>query len=297
MLEPAKYLKSWTRRTVANGLALVAPEGVEAGTLRLHLRQPLRPFRELVAEACAEPWCAPFAVEVGPLQRLTTFEGEHAGLVTLQVRGDGFHAERSLCLIAGDEWGHVLDVASTVPARFAPMRDLARGLTEVTALRLGERRRRRYEFTPPPGWTAVARPQSVLFLRPGYPRVASLIEVRHAHPHDWDAARAEPLGVISDLPDPRPRGPALRTIRVSVRDVIQGPVREWEPAVPGGAGGVHIAADLVDRRFEYHLSLLSHEPDVTAARRAFLAVLYSIMPVPAPRDSYEPIAPFAGWME
>jgi hypothetical protein len=255
-------------------------------------------MKQIVRDALNDPLLARLEVNVGPLERFLTFEGEHAGLVHIAGHGaDGLQVERTLSLIAGDDWGQVLDVATSQPARFAELRQLARHVTELSALRLGEQRQRRFEHRPPAGWTAIGRATSVLFLHPAYPRVPTLIEVSHARRHRWDPTEGDPLGTTGDLPDPRARGAALRTLPVQIDAVLGGSVREWEPAIPGGTRGLFAVAELADTRYEYRLALQCDELDPTLSRRAFLDVMYSIHPVPIPRGGRDPADALGAWSD
>jgi hypothetical protein len=175
----------WSRRFMSDGVVLYPPAGRSVGLLRVQDRvRPLVAMKTLVDQVVAAWKGLLEAPTVGPLERLTTLDGEYAAVVTLATRSvaDGRPVERSLGMVFAEDHYSKVDAVIQDPAQFELFRDKVRGVVQHLSLGLGWQRRRRYLYTPPPGWYGVARPYSAEWYPPGYPRDDGAISVFHAKP-------------------------------------------------------------------------------------------------------------------
>src|SRR5262249_23644190 len=96
-------LTGWRRQPIAGGMVLSPPvEGI--GKVKVTEGSPLRRMRDVVDELIAKvPPELQSSVQVGPLVRFPTHEGEHAGMLTLAIHMPRGPMERTLAMVVGDE--------------------------------------------------------------------------------------------------------------------------------------------------------------------------------------------------
>jgi hypothetical protein len=286
------FFTGWTRHPMVDGFVLLPPGGLAAGPIRIREKLPLRPLRAFVDEALAESGAAiAEAARIGPLQRLITLEGENAGVVTVVFALPGGEAlERTLALVAGDDLCTVIDGATARPDDFARYRHVIRDLAESYYLGLGELRRRRYEYTPPPGWEALARPYVTAWYAPGFPRTAAFISVFDARPHVGTPAEVEDRSLSIE----NARFDSTLHEQLSFPGGLEGRLEQGSGTQDGQR--IHVVrARLGDGRFDYLIQLNAAEDALAAGRAAFDALLTSIEPIPRPSGA--PSAHLMHWLD
>ena len=138
----------WSVEHADEGLLLCAPEGPERALVRyVERRRPIAPARELVL---AGPIPHGFLIETTSTPKhLVTAEGEHAAIVTRS----GTLAGRAFTLFYGyvflDDYFSSLE-GMCVAELVATVADMLIGDVHM----LGRVRRRRFNYAPPPGWSA-----------------------------------------------------------------------------------------------------------------------------------------------
>jgi hypothetical protein len=275
----------WTARPDTGGLVLVPPGGPSHGTIRYRERdRPLRPVRELLA-------APPGFLESrrGAIERLVTSEGEHAALVVCEGTVEGRPAERTSGFVFLDDSYASIVAETTAPASFATFRDVARALTIGDVHVLGARRRR-YRYTPPPGFQPLAGLFDTTWYPLDYPRRAISMTVAPALPQHAGLAGSLVEAVLGARP-----GAAVASPRpISGRGGLTGQL----VPIPGADGSATCLAILEDAAYAYPLRL-----DVGAAAQRddiarFEALVLSVEPVPAARirrDDREMAAAVGHW--
>ncbi|HKA90438.1 MAG TPA: hypothetical protein VKE22_22405 [Haliangiales bacterium] len=228
MGELAELLAGWIRRVTPDGFALHGPRA-GMGTVEVYARVPLRPLRRIAVELAAGATHGPRReLAFGPLAAFATAEGEHAGLVSVRgLDGAGRPCARTIALVAGDDWGAVVDGAADDAEHDAGVARIVRLMAEACPLRLGSPRRRRYLYRPPLGWQGLARPHAVRWLHPRFPRAPVAIYVGEADPFPPAPERSyflEGAPVVPTEPDrpeveivtPRGLRGAIRSLRGEV---------------------------------------------------------------------------------
>lgn len=286
------FLGGWTRHPMADGFILVPPDGLTAGPIRIREKLPLRPLRAFVDDALREGGTeVASAARIGPLSRFMTLEGESAGQVTVVFALPGGEAlERTFALVAGDDICAVIDGATARPDDFARYRQAIRELAESYYLGLGELRRRRFDYTPPPGWEALARPYVTVWYAPGFPGTAAFISVFEARPRAGTSVEVEDrsLSIENSLVDMRV------TESLSLSGGLGGRLEQGNGVQDGKR--IHVVrARLGDGRFDYIVQLNAAEDALPAARAAFDALLASIEPIPRPAGA--PSAHVLHWLD
>lgn len=287
-----KVLPSWQMRYLADGIALFPPEGAAHGGLRIReYQRPLLSARTIIERALRA--LPTESLVKGPIQRITTCEGEYAALQssTGTTRGEPFL--RALGVVFGDEHYVLLDGGTTVSGKFDFFIKGVRDLTYFYSLGLGHRRRRRFLYTPPAGFVGYPRGLCTLWHRSDYPHTRESITVWPAWPSDEPAAQAvkqilhemtwagyslvrqsEPAPVFSD------HGLAGSHVRL-------------EGSEPGQAPTRCDVVVLQDDRFVYvlrHMHPTSAATDATASARSglhevFAGVVRSAQPIPLPEPT------------
>ena len=286
------FLSGWTRHPMADGFILVPPGGLAAGPIRLREKLPLRPLRAFVDDALREGGAEiASAARIGPLSRFITLEGESAGQVTVVFALPGGETlERSFALVAGEDMCALIEGATARPEDFARYRQAIRDLAESYYLGLGELRRRRFEYAPPPGWEGLARPYVTVWYAPGFPRTAAFISVFEARPRAGTSVEVEDrsLSIENSLVDARLAEP------LSLPGGLEGRLERGSGVQDGKQ--IHVLrARVGDGRFDYLVQLNAAEDALPAARAAFDALLASIEPIPRPAGA--PSAHLLHWLD
>ena len=274
-------LPRWQVRYLADGLALTPPEGRALGGIRIRERvQPVRRARDVIAWA-REQMQAFGPLTITPVETFTTYEGEFAAVCTIVgARGD-LPYERTIGLVWGDYFFTQIDGGTDDAAAFPRFRKAVRDLAYYHALGLGELRRRRFVYTPPPGWRGYPRGLVTEWYAPEFPARHGFISVFPAR-----AGRESPSSELDQL---------LHEMSWFgfEQESIEGPIElasddltgsAWRP-VGRFATGPRLffeIAVLRDQRFTYVARLESQEADLDEHRRLFADVVRSVEPLPAP---------------
>jgi hypothetical protein len=282
-------LAGWTVRHVTDGVALVPPD--RAGGIRLLERQPLLTMREAIAHASTQ--MTSFVCEMSPIQRFTTHEGEYAATRTIVGRHGDIRLERTIGIVWCDHFCTRIDGATTDPAQHDRYRTAIDTLTRHCSLGLGEQRRRRYVYEPPPSWQGYTRGLVSLWIPPEYPRDAALISVfparpvrssdpssrldRQLHEMSWygfaQQSSAPPEALVTSHS-------LVGTLHSVTGRFHHGPPRALSLAL------------LEDHRFHYAMRL--EGPDDTH-RSLFRAVVESVEPIPSHVPDVHAVHP--SWIE
>jgi hypothetical protein len=270
----------WTRRWLADGVVLAAPDpGGES--LRIRTRQrPLRPFRELLG-------AAPDSFE-----RLTTVEGEHAGLAITARDGEA----RATAMIVGDDNYTLVEGRSSGAERVDWIAELVRTIARCYPLGLGAPRRRRYLYAPPPGFQALAREGCVCWLDLAYPRSRMRITVHDARPLAWFAPGAVDRFLFVDENPFAVKDAPVAPLHVIVRPGLAGPSTRATGTAADGTPLVTVKTLVQDTRYYYAVQLEARADEWTAAAGLYQDVLRSIEPVPA-SELRPSVQAFMHWSE
>jgi hypothetical protein len=258
---------------MADGFLLLPPGGAQAGLVRL--REKLAPLtmRALVDGAVRE--AAGGETKVGPLRRFHTYEGEAAGIVTLEIDLGGAHVERTLALVASDDLCAVFDGLATRADTFESWRAAVLELARSYYMGLGELRRRRFEYAPPPGWHGVGRPYVTAWYAPGYPNEAAFLQVFDARPLAENPVEVDDrlLTIENQRLEPIASAPIAPGRELSGH-LLRASVQE-------GGRTVHVVrARLVDERFLYLVQLHADDDALETGLAALDALVASVEPIP-----------------
>ncbi len=143
-------------------------------------RKPLQTLRQLVGEILAErPTLTPLRASLP--ETFVTAEGEFAAQTALFVR----HGEQlgyiHVAAVFGDDSVDVLDAPVFSPSAVESTALLVRQLAYTLRLGLGYRKRR-YLYTPPPGWSRIAAGLSTRFYPPDFPSHRAMLVMHPAVP-------------------------------------------------------------------------------------------------------------------
>jgi hypothetical protein len=285
-------LPGWRVRYLADGVALAPPEGRAAGGIRVRERiQPLRGARHVI-DWVTDQMRFFGSLSVTTLERMVTCEGEHGATFTVTALRGEVPYERTVGLVWGDDFYTQIDGGTDDAASFARFRHGVRDLTYLHSLGLGERRRRRFVYAPPPGWRGYPRGLIAEWYAPDFPKDHGFISVfaarvgedstpsqldRLLHEMSWFGFQRESLN-----------GPE----EVSSADGLKG--HRWRP-VGKFRGGARLFFDVVvlyDKRFSYVLRLESRSERLEEHRRLFADMVRSVEQLPVP-NSGRPAALFA----
>jgi hypothetical protein len=260
---------------VTDGVALVPPD--RHGGIRLLERQPLLTMRAAIAHAREQ--MTSFDVELSPIERLSTHDGEYAATCTLVGRHAGIRLERTIGMVWGDYHCTRIDGATSDITQHDRYRSAIHTLTRHHTLGLGELRRRRFVYEPPHGWQGYARGLVTLWMPPAYPRDSTTIHVfparaasiadaaarldRQLHEMSWFGFTEE----ASVDPEPLLTGRSL-----------QGALHRFTGRFHGGPVRAFSLAILGDQRFHY---VMRYEGADATHEAAFRALVDSVEPVPS----------------
>lgn len=169
----------WTEHHGVHLATRYPPRG--GGRIRVYERlHPVMPASQVVARVLADDPAYRIA-RVGRATPLVTSEGEHGAWVAVDGMRDGAWVRRAIGMIFADDFVVAFDVLAVNPERWDELDLAARELVVSYELGLGVRRRR-YIYTPPPGWTSLARGLVGYFYPPGFPRDPTLLVAYPATP-------------------------------------------------------------------------------------------------------------------
>lgn len=282
----------WSMVARNGGYTLTPPEGPACGAIRYEERlRPLLPIPTLLAAAQARD--ARFVVtRQRPPEVLATQEGEYAAIIMLDGILDGVAApvQRAIGYVFGDDFYARIASLALSADQFARFEDQVRTLVLADTHYLGLRRRR-FLFSPPPGYFGVERsPLHAYYYASGYPQDPTVICVYPAIPLSmWQAAdlprHVRPIHglAVASSAGPFPRKTAS----------LAGETWELRGSNDDGKVTVRNLVVLHDDRYAYPLSI-----DVLAAHAKsadhvahFDAVVESVQRIPSSRSApSQPVA-------
>lgn len=278
---------SWSVMNTGTGLLLFPADQPRVGGIRYAERLgPLEPVRKLVAEFPKPVGFVPS--QLGPIERFQTEEGEYAAYVVLSGHSGEVPTELSFAFVFGDDFYSRIVGAVRDPARFAQFRQAVRQIALSERLFLGQPRRRRYLFQPPPGWQGVNVGFEPSFLPPDYPNNPTSITVTPALPLQRSLQNSIGRNLLGlSEGDAPPAQLAREELPSGLRaEYWHRPTRQ--PAAGSSAAGPAIGiyvALMDDGVYMYSLRLI----DGSAASGAGLALLKklaaSVEPLPQPQKS------------
>ncbi len=172
-------LDAWPQHHGLHLLTLYPPAG--GGRIRVYerLRPVLRASQVVQRVLDDDP-----AYRLGGVSRAQPFvtsDGEHGAWIDLQGTRDEASVRRAIAIIFADEFVVAFDILAIQLERWDELELTARELVVAHELGLGIRRRR-YLYTPPPGWTGLARGLVGYFYPPGFPNDRAFLVVQPAIP-------------------------------------------------------------------------------------------------------------------
>lgn len=168
----------WSQYFGANLVTLLPPTG--GGRVRYYERLPVRGLSDTVDDILARD--PAYRVEaVLKSLRVVTEEGEHGVLVPVRGTRGGGPALRFLGIVITDEFMAALDTLVLLRTQLAYLERTSRELLLSIALGLGVRRRR-FFYTPPPGWHALPGGLAATFYPADFPGNMTNLAVLPATP-------------------------------------------------------------------------------------------------------------------
>lgn len=189
-------LAGWTQHHGVHLLTLYPPGG--GGRIRVYERlRPLLPASQVVARVLEDDPSYRIA-KLGRAIPVVTSEGELGAWVSIDGTREGTRVRREIAMIFADELVVAFDVLCIDQTKWDTLDVTARNLVVSHQLGLGVRRRR-FIYTPPPGWTSLARGLVAYFYPPGFPRDPSLLVIYPATPSPEIAWDPTPAQLIDEL--------------------------------------------------------------------------------------------------
>lgn len=282
----------WTVRYLADGLVLTPPDSPGFGNIRLRERQPLCTAVDVIEKTRVQ--MSGFdSLNVSPLERFTTYEGEYAALCTVVGQRGTRRFERSIGMVWGDFHYSRIDGGTDEPTRFGRFRQAVRDLTYFHALGLGELRRRRFVYTPPTGWQGYARGLVAHWYAPGFPNDDRMIRVFPAYAGSDNAARELDRQLHEMSWFGFRQETADEPIALSSQDGLSGHLWRLVGRFGGRSPRFLQLAILQDNRFYYTLRWESQR-DEEAQRQLFAEMARSVESLPRPVSSMD-AETFAHW--
>jgi hypothetical protein len=174
-------LDGWSWEHRADCLLTVPPEGKAAGYVRYtECLRPLVRAREAVRTLEED---RRFRVtSIGQPERLITNEGEYAAIVTVEGLLLELPVEHTIGLVFLDDYYARIDGLALRQDERTRMARGVRLLALNDAHGLGERRRRRFLYAPPTGWTGIASSLHAYWYPVDYPKNPSSVTIFPAVP-------------------------------------------------------------------------------------------------------------------
>jgi hypothetical protein len=289
---PNNLLGGWTRRQLADGLLLFPPGGHAVGALRIKQQvRPLQRIRELIDEAVAELPPGLLGVELSPVYRSASFDGEYTARVTLSARAPtGERVERTIGLVLGDEHYARIDAVVQKEDQFEHFRVAVERLLQNYSLGLGDERRRPFLYTPPPGWQGYRIGFATRYLPPDFPRRYAMLTVFAAKPAELTPPLLQDRQLFEEVTGELERDPPQPDRKVSSAAGLGGNLTRVSGRLPGGPAVFIDQVVLLDTRFVYPLRLESRAPLLEEHRAIFSDVVRSVQPLPHSRKSEGAVA-------
>lgn len=176
-------IAGWTTEAIPQGIVMLHPGGKQIATIAY--RERVRPLRRLGAIVDEILRRAPHwkTETVGVAERLQTYDGEHAALITVLGSDAGRPAQRDLGVVFADDFYSSVGALCLAEAFRPEITSVVRELTRADTHALGVRRRR-FEYGPPAGWQPLPMTGfAVQWLAPEFGRDGTKITVYAACPH------------------------------------------------------------------------------------------------------------------
>ena len=221
-------------------------------------------------------------LDVSALSVMTTYEGEYGAMCTISAKHGESRHERTVGMVWGDHFYTQIDGATDHTESFAVFRQGVRDLVYYHSLGLGERRRRRYIYTPPDGWRGYPRGLVAEWFAPGFPKVPGFISVFPARP-----AVNSPTDELHRLLHEMSWFGFHREItneptHVTTRDGMSGHVWQLIGCFGNGPRLLIEVCTLADDRFRYVLRLESRMGQEQGHHDLFEEVIKSVQQLPRP---------------
>jgi hypothetical protein len=275
---------------MADGFILFPPQGRSVGAIRVQDRQrPIRTVRSLVDQAVKEGSALISDIEVGPLKRLVTMEGEFGAIITMggKRRADGASVERTLGVVYAEDHYTRVDGIMQIAAELEGFRTRVLGVTRNLSLGLGALRRRRYIYRPPAGWQGLARTFRSDWIPRDYPRDNAMIQVFHAKPFSAGPQVAFERMIREDLAYGLEVEPYAPPQPLQNRHGLLGEMTMMAGRYAGGPRLHFDLAVLADPRFLYILRLESGDTGLEDHRAVFRSMVDSVRPLPGPIELHD----------
>jgi hypothetical protein len=273
----------WRRLSVGGDMVLAAEAGPRVGRIRVvHRVCPVRPVDEVFAPLLAA--AGPAATIERPAV-IVTLEGEYAAIASV---ADGARQE-TLGVIFGDEHMAQIHGLVTAPEQFRRFRAAVHKLTFGYTMGLGTNRWRRYYYTPPAGWTGVARGRDTLWISPRCPREYQIMKIFDARPPGDSLAARQGARLYETLPQEFFVEPPIGPIEFETRGGLRCQVIVFSGRVPNRPATIKaIEGTAADSRYIYPLRLECDEHLYAETMNTFERVIESIKTFPDRGPALDP---------
>ena len=279
MKELGALLPGWRVTSLADRLTLTPPSGRDAGAIRIREHvTPLVPLRRILDEELERAGRALAGVHLVDARRFVTAEGEQAALFAVRGHDEGRIVERRVGVIFGDRSYQRYDALLLDAAQASVLGGALEELMQRATLGLGEKRWRRFGYTPPAGWRGRARGLSAEWMPPGFPDDDTVLVVPPARSaNDPSVFEQVLLHVPAGYRTAQYTGP----LPVTSDHGLQGTAWRAEAEGPEWAKLHYEIVEMFDERYAYRVQL-STTPERLERDRALIAqVARSIRPIAA----------------
>lgn len=291
-------LAGWSRTFVADGLLFTHPNGARDGSIRI--RSKVRPLvsTATMLELMRSQVPALYSnVNVEKPVRVSTNDGEYAFILQLTASEGERAFQRTLAMILGDDFFDTIDGVSTIRREFDDGLHLIEGLLYCYALGLGERRRRRYFYRLPEGWSGIERPHATMWIPPDFPRNKAGITVFDARPTAITPSSVQDRALWEDLPASFQQDERKPTFDMTNMHDLTGRVVILSGRYPDGPRETIHNVAMFDERWVYFVRLECTDEHLEKNRLALGTIVESIEPLPAARSPSSLIRWAENWAE
>ena len=264
----------WMRLVRRDFVHLRSPRETPVGEIKYREQSgPLRTAQQIVGERLAYP--ALEAMTIGPPDRLTTHEGEHAATVRIEGSISGHPILRVTGIVFSEHVTAIVDAVSAQPQHFLELETIARDCVLRTTLGLGVRRRR-FMYRRPPRWQAFAHGMVTHYIPPDHPRNSAHAVVHPAVPRGLPPQQVirsmfeDQIGAMTELE-------YLAEEPVHARDGLRGSQWSIRSHTPSGRSRSHLVVLFEDHRYVYPLHF--DDGADAADRETFAAMCASVEPL------------------
>jgi hypothetical protein len=263
----AVEIAGWRReRRAFDRIRCTPQDGEELAEITIHERvRPLAALRTLVDERIAA------AVLTEPATRLATVEGELGAVVSVDAAG----VHHALGVIYGDDFQTIIHGRTARADQRERVRAATRDLVANVPLGLGQKRHRRFWYSPPPGWQGLARGLVTDWFPLDHPQNPAAIKVLPARPLDAI------FHVDTFLRDDAFADVAIDDIK---RTPLSSGAFDGVLACAYAGERAFVTAALQDRQYIYVLRLATTLSRLATDEAVFQDMVRSCMPLPQPAD-------------